>query len=81
LDFYFLKLSKISSAIFFHHKPNASQAARASIEINQIRIVFVIIVAIQIFDKTSIRVKKSIIICAQVAIIFAVFCFVKFSVW
>jgi hypothetical protein len=40
--------------------------------------VFVIVVLIQIFDKTIIDVKKSIIIFAQVAIIFAVFCLAKF---
>ena len=53
----------------------------ASIETNHINIVLVISVAIHIFDKTTISVKNNIIIFAQLAIIFAVFCFVRSSAW
>jgi hypothetical protein len=74
-----LKLSNTSFAKSFHPSQNASPQAKASIEINQIKIVFVIVAAIQIFDKTIIKVKNIITTFAQVAIIFAVFCLVKFN--
>jgi hypothetical protein len=48
-----------------------------NIDINQIRIVFVISVAIHILSSTTINVKNNIITFAQLAIILAVFCFDK----
>gem|GEM_PF-912510 len=78
---YFLKLSRISCAISFHPSQKARPQAIESIDINQIKIVFVISVAIPIFDNTTIIVKNNIIILAQLAIILAVFCFVKSSAW
>jgi hypothetical protein len=79
--FYFLKLSSISCAISFPQSQNASHPAIASIDINQMSIVFVISVAIPILLSTTIRVKKRIIIFAQEAIILAVFCLVRSSAW
>ncbi|MBT3726990.1 hypothetical protein HOG21_04840 [bacterium] len=77
----FLKLSSISLAIFFHHNQNASHHDIASIDTNHINIVFVISVAIHILSSTTIKVKNSIIIFAQIATILAVFCLLKSRAW
>jgi len=81
LQDYFLKLSSISCATSFHHSQNASHPAMEIIDINHIRIVVVISEAIQILSNTTIKVKNNIIILAQLAITFAVFCFDRSRVW
>jgi hypothetical protein len=79
LKFYFLKLSKISFAISFHHNQNANHHAIANIEINQIKTVLIIILSIQILFNTTINVKNNITTLAHEAIILAVLSFVKLN--
>ncbi|MDR3151014.1 MAG: hypothetical protein LBU14_05575 [Candidatus Peribacteria bacterium] len=76
---YFLKLSKISFAKSFQPNQNASHQAIQTIATTHLKIVSVIVLATQIWLKTHIRTKKSTIILAQTAIIFAVFCLVNIS--
>ena len=71
---YFLKLSRISLATSFPHKPKAIPHAIVNIAIKPVNIVLVISVAIPTFDKTAISVKNNITTFAPQATIFDVFC-------